>query len=119
MVLKMTKRVKNKVKDTLDQFLFSQIESNPEYQEWVQDYKLPTYITDNISKTLRDYQEVAIKHFIWLFEQDPDKAKHLLFNLATGTGKTLTMAAAILYLYQKGYRNFVFLVHQLQLRIRR
>ena len=28
MVLKMTKRVKNKVKDTLDQFLFSQIESN-------------------------------------------------------------------------------------------
>ena len=67
MVLKMTKRVKNKVKDTLDQFLFSQIESNPEYQEWVQDYKLPTYITDNISKTLRDYQEVAIKHFIWLF----------------------------------------------------
>ena len=57
MVLKMTKRVKNKVKDTLDQFLFSQIESNPEYQEWVQDYKLPTYITDNISKTLRDYQE--------------------------------------------------------------
>ncbi len=116
MVLKMTKRVKNKVKDTLDQFLFSQIESNPEYQEWVQDYKLPTYITDNLSKTLRDYQEVAIKHFIWLFEQDPNKAKHLLFNLATGTGKTLTMAAAILYLYQKGYRNFVFLVHQLQIK---
>ena len=116
MVLKMTKRLKNKVKDTLDQFLFSQIESSPEYQEWVQDYKLPTYITYNLSKTLRDYQEVAIKHFIWLFEQDPDKAKHLLFNLATGTGKTLTMAAAVLYLYQKGYRNFVFLVHQTQIK---
>lgn len=112
----MTKSAKIKVKDTLSQFLFNKIESNPEYQEWVQDYKLPTYITDNLSKTLRDYQEVAIKHFIWLFEQDPDKAKHLLFNLATGTGKTLTMAAAILYLYQKGYRNFVFLVHQLQIK---
>lgn len=112
----MTKSTKTKVKDTLSKFLFNQIESNPEYQDWVKDYQLPTYITDNLSKTLRDYQDVAIKHFIWLFEQDPAKAKHLLFNMATGTGKTLTMAAAILYLYQKGYRNFVFLVHQLQIK---
>ena len=51
----MTKSAKIKVKDTLSQFLFNQIESNPEYQEWVRDYQLPTYITDNLSKTLRDY----------------------------------------------------------------
>lgn len=112
----MTKKGKTKVKDTFSKFLFNQIESNPDYQNWAQDYQLPTYITDNLSKTLRDYQDVAIKHFIWLFERDTAKAKHLLFNMATGAGKTLTMAAAILYLYQKGYRNFVFLVHQLQIK---
>ena len=87
----MTKSTKTKVKDTLSQFLFNQIESNPEYQEWVRDYQLPTYITDNLSKTLRDYQEVAIKHFIWLFEQDPSQAKHLLFNMATGKDYILSL----------------------------
>jgi len=35
--------------------------------------------------------------------------------MATGTGKTLVMAACILYLYEKGYRNFIFLVHQVQI----
>lgn len=116
MELTMTKNIKNKVKDTLSQFLFNVIESNPKYQEWAKNYVIPTYITDNLSKTLRDYQEVAVKHFIWLFEQDPSKAKHLLFNMATGSGKTLTMSAVILYLFDKGYRNFVFLVHQLQIK---
>ena len=28
---------------------------------------------------------------------------HLLFNMATGSGKTLIMAGLILYLYEKGY----------------
>ena len=32
--------------------------------------------------------------------------------MATGSGKTLIMAANILYLYQKGYRNFIFFVHR-------
>ena len=86
-----TQNSKTKVKDTLSQFLFNQIESNPEYQKWVRDYQLPTYITDNLSKTLRDYQEVAIKHFIWLFEQDHNQAKHLLFNMATGKDYILSL----------------------------
>ena len=29
--------------------------------------------------------------------------------MATGSGKTLVMAANILQLYKKGYRNFVFI----------
>src|SRR5690606_25820580 len=37
---------------------------------------------------------------------------HLMFNMATGSGKTLIMAAAILYYYKKGYRHFIFLVNQ-------
>lgn len=107
-------RTKVKVKDTLNDFLFKKIENNPDYQLWVKDYKIPEYIVDNLhpSKKLRPYQEDALKHFIWLFENDRNSAKHLLFNMATGTGKTLVMASCVLYLYDKGYRNFIFLVHR-------
>ena len=35
-----------------------------------------------------------------------------MFNMATGSGKTLIMAAAILYYYKQGYRHFIFLVNQ-------
>lgn len=77
---------------------------------------MPEFITDNLSKTLRPYQIKALKHFIWLYETDRVKAKHLLFNMATGTGKTLVMASVVLYLYSQGYRNFLFLVHQLQIK---
>lgn len=107
-------RIKTKVKDTLDDFLFKQIEDNPEFQLWARDYEIPEYITDNLhpSKSLRPYQEDALKHFIWLYEHNKPSAKHLLFNMATGTGKTLVMASCVLYLYDKGYRNFIFLVHR-------
>ncbi|CAH9018625.1 hypothetical protein NURINAE_01037 [Candidatus Nitrosacidococcus sp. I8] len=35
--------------------------------------------------------------------------------MATGAGKTLVMAAIVLFLYQQGYRYFLFLVHQIQI----
>lgn len=35
----------------------------------------------------------------------------LLFNMATGSGKTLIMAALILDLYKRGYRNFIYFVN--------
>lgn len=35
-----------------------------------------------------------------------------MFNMATGSGKTLVMAALILYYYKNGYRNFIFFVNQ-------
>lgn len=46
----MTKNAKTKVKDTLDRFLFNEIASDEEYQKWAEDYQLPSYITDNLSK---------------------------------------------------------------------
>lgn len=103
------------VKDTLKDFLYYRIENDSEYIEWAKNFTIPRYITDNLSRTLRGYQEEAVKHFIWIYDQDPTKAKHLLFNMSTGAGKTLTMAAVILFLYEKGYRNFIFMVHQLQI----
>lgn len=110
----MTKN-KIKVSETLNNFLFNQIENNPDFIEFTENYEIPDYITSNISRTLRPYQELALKHFIYLFEKDPAQAKHLLFNMATGTGKTLVMACCVLYLFEKGYRNFLFLVHQVQI----
>ncbi|MCH5232889.1 MAG: DEAD/DEAH box helicase family protein [Muribaculaceae bacterium] len=35
----------------------------------------------------------------------------LLFHMATGSGKTLIMGGIILYLYEQGYRNFLFFVN--------
>ncbi|MBM3886948.1 type III deoxyribonuclease, partial [Candidatus Dependentiae bacterium] len=109
-------KTKTKIIATLGDFLFNQIENDPAYQMWERSFSVPEYISDNLSKTLREYQVQALKHFIWLYETDRAKAKHLLFNMATGTGKTLVMASVVLYLYAKGYRNFLFLVHQIQIK---
>ncbi len=111
-------RQKTKVSETLQDFLFNKIESNPDYIQWANSYNVPEYVTDNLhpTKQLREYQKTALKHFIWLYDHDRASAKHLLFNMATGTGKTLVMASVVLFLYEKGYRNFLFLVHQTQIK---
>lgn len=114
----MSKTAKSRVNDTLHDFLFARVGASDVYKQWAENYALPPYITDNLapSKQLRDYQIEAIKHFVYLFESGQrDIAKQLLFNMATGTGKTLVMAACVLYLYEHGYRNFLFLVHQVQI----
>ena len=76
---------------------------------------IPKYIEDNLNPRfkLRPYQIEAIARFIHYFEEYPNRKKptQLLFNMATGSGKTLLMAANILYLYNKGYRNFLFFVN--------
>ncbi|MHA1852983.1 MAG: DEAD/DEAH box helicase family protein [Candidatus Heimdallarchaeaceae archaeon] len=76
---------------------------------------IPGYIEDNLNPhfKLRPYQVEAIARFIHYIEENPNRKKptQLLFNMATGSGKTLLMAADILYLYNKGYRNFLFFVN--------
>jgi type III restriction enzyme len=58
----------------------------------------------------REYQKEALGRFYYYVEEYHQKQKpiHLMFNMATGSGKTLIMAANLLYFYQKGYRNFIF-----------
>ena len=77
--------------------------------------ELPKVIADNLNTNfeLRPYQEDAFCNFISYFEndnlrQDPTQ---ILFHMATGSGKTLIMAGLILYLYKRGYRNFLFFVN--------
>ncbi|MED4978016.1 DEAD/DEAH box helicase family protein [Heyndrickxia faecalis] len=74
-------------------------------------FELPTYLQDNLNYEIRPYQEQAMRHFIYTQRSDAaDVAfKHQLFHMATGSGKTLVLAACILYLYKEhGYQNFLF-----------
>lgn len=80
--------------------------------------EIPKFITDNIKYTLFDWQKSALQHFLAYENPDNDiisetyAPNHLMFNMATGTGKTLLMACLILYYYKKGYRHFIFFVNQ-------
>ncbi len=62
---------------------------------------------------LREYQKEALGRFDFYFNgyQKRQFPAQLLFHMATGSGKTLIMAANILYLYRLGYRNFIFFVN--------
>lgn len=62
---------------------------------------------------LREYQKEAFARFLFYLSNDNLRARptQLLFHMATGSGKTLVMAAAILHLYEQGYRNFLFFVN--------
>ncbi len=79
--------------------------------------KLPESITGNLNPQfpMRPYQERAFKFFMnyWqeAFDGKPRQNHQLLFHMATGSGKTLMMAGLISYLYEKGYRNFLFFVN--------
>ena len=76
--------------------------------------ELPAFITENLNPNfeLRPYQKRAFENFITYFEDDRcPKPTQVLFHMATGSGKTLIMAGLILYLYKKGYRNFLFFVN--------
>lgn len=77
---------------------------------------VPQYLIDNLSDNikLRDYQIDAIKHTLLYFDSNLSKNKqtHLLYHMATGSGKTVIMALLILYYYNLGYRNFLFFTNQ-------
>lgn len=78
---------------------------------------LPLDITQNLNPRfgMRPYQERALRYFLNYWQEDFDgkpRTNHqLLFLMATGSGKTLMMAATIAYLYAQGYRNFLFFVN--------
>ena len=66
---------------------------------------------------LREYQKEALGRFDFYFNgyQKRQFPAQLLFHMATGSGKTLIMAANILYLYKLGYRNFIFFVNSVNI----
>ena len=79
--------------------------------------ELPDYFETSLSpsRKLRPYQEECFRYFLTYMDPENDidgkqARPHLLFHMATGSGKTLIMAGAMLYLYEQGYRNFLFFV---------
>uniref|UniRef100_UPI001C6308C5 DEAD/DEAH box helicase family protein n=1 Tax=Helicobacter pylori TaxID=210 RepID=UPI001C6308C5 len=71
---------------------------------------LPTHITSNLKKELRDYQKKAIYNYLEKRQSNPTQ-KHFMFEMATGSGKTLVMAGLILECCKQGYQNFIFFVN--------
>lgn len=72
---------------------------------------LPNNITDNLWHTPRAYQVAALTRWLEYMDTPHKEPMQLLFNMATGSGKTYIMAALMLDLYARGYRNFLFFVN--------
>ena len=98
-----------------DKFLYDELDSFSRFHGLNQE--IPDYLKDNLNPKfeLRPYQvEALIRFFHCLANDYPGKEErplHFLFNMATGSGKTLIMAGLILYLFERGYRNFLFFVN--------
>jgi type III restriction enzyme len=77
---------------------------------------VPVSVTRNLHPkySIRPYQKEALGRFDFYWKNDLKKnhqPTHLLYHMATGSGKTLVMAGLIIYLYKQGYRNFLFFVN--------
>lgn len=97
------------------ELLFNQFKEFDRLGLFTENYEIPNYIKDNLKDQLRPYQEEALRylHYAQKNKEEADiRYKHLLFNMATGAGKTMVMAGAILYMFKEyGYQNFIFFVH--------
>ena len=77
--------------------------------------KIPDSVTNNLNPkfAIRPYQQKALQ-LLNLFSEEfilrNTGTRQLLFHMATGSGKTLIMAGAMLDLYRQGFRNFLFFV---------
>lgn len=105
--------IKKKVRRVSNEILHRRIEAQFN-SLFVEPPEVPDYIQDNLSHPLREYQGQALKQLI--YTQDLDNAdlsfNHLLFHMATGSGKTLVLAATILYLFKEHkQQNFIFFVN--------
>lgn len=115
-------KIKRRKKMANDKTLFEVIENE---RKAVKKYKpelleMPEFITKNLKYDFFEWQKSALENFL-IFDRMPElddfpdlknKPTHLLFNMATGAGKTMMMAALILYYFKKGYRHFLFFVNQ-------
>lgn len=76
---------------------------------------MPEHISLNLRHELRPYQVEAIGRYLHYHDKDAtrDQARglQLLFNMATGSGKTMIMSALLLDLYKRGYNKVVFFVN--------
>jgi len=76
---------------------------------------LPEHISLNLRHELRPYQVEALGRYLHYYDSDKNRDQtrgmQLLFNMATGSGKTMIMAALLLDLYKRGLNKIVFFVN--------
>jgi type III restriction enzyme len=76
---------------------------------------VPDRVESNLAHGLRPYQREALERYLQVMERndvdDAPSPTQLVFNMATGSGKTLIMAAVMLDQYFRGKRNFLFFVN--------
>ena len=97
------------------QWLYNELDTAKKLGNLNEFLETPKLFAENLNPkfALRDYQKDAFARFFYYLAKYPQKETpiHLLYNMATGSGKTLIMAGLILYLYKQGYRNFLFFVN--------
>mgnify|MGYP003619270676 FL=1 len=96
-----------------DQFLYQQLDSVSSLG--LLNKEIPMVVSTNLNPNfhLREYQKEAFARFFYYISSYPKRAipSHILYNMATGSGKTYIMAWLILYLYAQWYRNILFFVN--------
>jgi len=97
-----------------DDFIaLTQLSNYKDFPEYQNEAKRPEFIKNHNLRFLRYYQINAVKR---LQEKVKEGKKRFLFEMATGTGKTLTAAAVIKLFYKTGNaRKVLFLVDRLEL----
>lgn len=101
----------------MSEFLYEKLE-NEFVKPQIDAKEFYNFVKENLNPKFefREYQIEAFKRFFYYYESvNVKKQNHICFNMATGSGKTLIMAGLILYLYKKGYRNFLFFVNRSQI----
>ena len=65
--------------------------------------EIPEYISSNLKYPFFDWQREAFQYLLLNEKRTEGKNEptHLMFNMATGTGKTLVMASCILHYYKR------------------
>lgn len=97
-------------------FLYADYDGMERHDEAIFTKRVPAFIPENLKHEARPYQLEAFGRFDYYWHHTRGKAGYpmpteVLFHMATGSGKTYIMAGLMLYLYEKGYRQFLFFVN--------
>ena len=112
----------------MTKIFYQELKEDKNYQKRLSEFdtdkiQIITFINKNLAFNLRHYQEKALyvfQYFMGLPKEDYFKSQIIenfndheipfySFEMATGSGKTLLMAAKILNLYKKGIRDFLII----------
>lgn len=116
-------KIKRRKKMANNKTLFDWVEDRKSTLEEIEQtdfFALPEFVERNLKYPFFEWQKSALENFVIFdrasklkdFPDIKNRPTHLLFNMATGAGKTMMMAALILYYFEKGYRHFLFFVNQ-------